>query len=315
MIASIELHLTSMQDWQGCGHRFELTELRGAAPQSRSPKAINGTAIHRVIDQVHKHNLWEAGRDTIAEFYAAAFREAIDQPARESEVGVEIAWGEHLDAATAQAAFAGDALAMIDGYRVDVRNRLADLIVSECEWRATFASRAWAGRIDQARRLQDGTVQVVDLKSGAEKISATALQLWMQGLGYSVALENAEFRHIGNGNGEWKPLHLPVSKVTWLHLRDYIPYLRGGKTKNGGTYKAGDHRGPAFYNLEVTDQAKRSVLREMQLFSDAVEAGRFERRPSVYQCSRCKVTAACLREFGVPEGATSDVEVNGEDYE
>jgi len=110
---------------------------------------------------------------------------------------------------------------------------------------------------------------------------------------------------------------MDVGRVTWLHLRDYIPYRKNGARADGTAYRKGDQRGPAYYSLEVTPQLLDAHAREIALFAKAVEAGRFERRPSNYQCSRCKVTEACLRAFmgSLDAEAVKGLNVTEGDYE
>lgn len=317
MSEPLELHLSTLDDWRGCGKRFELSTLRRVAPLWRHPAALNGTAIHRLIEAVHAEELWDAPRADMAELYAAAFHFAVECPTYEHERGVPVWWGKAQDERGGMAEYAADALEMIDGYRADIRNRAARLVLSEARWRADMAGHRWAGMLDQARELGDGAVELVDLKSGRTRLADVPLRLWGQGLGYAIALGHAEFMPMEHAAAEpWRSFELKVSRVTWLQLRDYVPYLKGGRRSDGTSYVKGDLRGRAHYSVAVTPETLRAQAEEMRLFAEAIAAGRFERRPSNYQCGMCRVQEACLTQFygTLDEETVRSLRVTVEDY-
>jgi len=295
----MRLHPSSLGDWQGCGKRFELAEIKREPPAYRHPAALNGTAIHHVIDLIHREGLWTATPERISALYRDAFLYA-ESHAKDHERDVPVRWGDLVDRDGAFREFEPDVLAMLDGYRADVRNRDSKILLSEANWRATFGGHDWEGTLDQAREMWGGSglVHLVDLKSGAERPHAVAHRMWPQGFTYAMALRDAVFRPVGADEwAPWRPQQLEVGRVSWLHLRDYIPYERAS-TRGGVSYKKGDLRGPVFYDVEITPARLDSHAREIAMFAEAVKLGRFERRPSTYQCSRCKVFERCLLEFG-----------------
>ena len=310
----MELHPSDFEAWRGCDKRFELTTLRREPPAWRHPAAVNGTAIHAVIGWIHSDKLWDKDRDFLATIYADEFHDAIENPIRPEERGVRIAWGDMGDEFGARAKYAADALTMLDGYRADQRNKDAKLLLSEGRWRAELAGFKFAGTLDQARDLGDGTVELVDLKSGVERRDEVPLKLWGQGLTYAIALQHADFSSITDER--WAPLSLRVARVTWAHLQDYVPYKKKS-VRAGRTYLLGDMRGPVFYPIEVTAQALASHAAELHMFAESVASGRFPRRPSNYECSRCKVAEACLLGFhGSLDAATvASLNVTEGDYE
>ncbi len=292
------LHPSSMADWQGCGKRFWLSSVERVRPEWRHPATLNGTAIHSVIESIHSLRLWDASREDLAPLWSSAFDIAELQPSYEEEKGVLVWWGEYQDRAGAKAAMAADALDMLDGYRTDLQNRNAEVLAAEARWRATFGGFDWEGTLDQARAFGENTVEVVDFKSGRERLTGPAFRMWPQGLSYALALAHALFRPLdAPEHAPWKSLNLDVTRVTWLHLRDYIPYKKSGHRGGGTPYVKGERKGPAHYSLEITPKMLEEHAKEVSLFAKAVEAGRFERRPSNYQCSRCKVAERCLRDF------------------
>lgn len=314
MIQVPSLHPSNMMVWQGCGKQFDLEIMHGVAPKFLHPAAVNGTALHVVFDHIHTDNLWDATEDVLATMYKDSFHWAIANPSVEKDRGLPVRWGDLQDEFTAAAKMAADAMAMINGYRRDLRNRLAKVLITEGRWRANFAGFDWEGRLDQARDLGEGKTELIDWKSGVDNVEEPFLAMWPQGLTYAIASENAEF--MKRGTDVWTPLHLSVTKCTYVKLRDYIPYEKAGK-KKGGTFKRGDLRGPVFRTVEITPQILASHIQEMRFFSEAVHNGRVERRPSTYQCNRCRVAERCLRDFrgSLDQDTMLKLKVTEEDYE
>lgn len=315
MIQIPPLHPSNMMVWQACGKQFDLEVLHGVPPAFLHPAAVNGTALHIVLDRVHRDNLWESPEDQIGTLYKDAFHWAVENPSMDKDRGLPIRWGKLQDEFTAHSNMSAEGMDMINGYRRDPRNRTAKVQITEGRWRANLAGIPWEGRLDQARDRGDGTSELLDWKSGVDNVTDLFLSMWPQGLTYAIASENAEFMQ--GGTDEWKPLHLSVKQCTYVKLRDYIPYLKSGSRKDGSTYKKGDVRGPVFRSIEITPQVLASHLQEMRFFSEAVRSGRVERRPSTYQCNRCRVWERCVRDFrgSLDQDTVSKFKVTEEDYD
>lgn len=307
MPQDVELHPTGMVKYQECGKRFDLETISRVVPQWRVPQALNGTAIHRTIAWFHLGN-WDATEDEVRHKYAESFAKAIEDPYYVEERGVPVKWPDGSDPQFAAAEFAADALEMIEGYRKDPRNRAAKVVAVEVEWSMGWDGFNWAGTIDQIRVEKDRLV-VVDLKSGQNRPPAAFLALWPQGLTYARAVhgDGAEHAHVSPRKTFAALPDLPVEKMVWVHLRDYVPYKRK-TTRQGRVYLAGDLRGQAYYDAPVTPAALQAHAKEMSAFADAVRAGRFDRRPSIQNCARCSVRNVCLATFGEYEsGALSSL--------
>lgn len=309
------LHPSNLVDWQGCGKRFELITMMDERPRWRNHQAINGTAIHSVIERIHRDGLWDTGPQEIQRLYVDSFAAAILEPKNPNESLSPVFWGDMGDEAGGLAYHAPDSIAMIEGYRGDERNRDAEILLLENTWRATFGGFDWEGTIDQVRRGAGGSIELVDLKTGKERPGPIPLAMWPQGLTYAMASEHAVFHPRGaDQHTPWTPMSFKVSRLTWAHLRDYVPYKRSGRTPSGVVYKAGDTRGQVFYTIDVKPKVLDAHAREIRMFADAVQAGRFERRPSNHQCSRCTVSEVCLRDFTESvDGLVPSFAVEGEE--
>lgn len=282
--------------WQQCGHRYELMRERHEKPAWRHPKGLNGTAIHLVVRQIHEEGLWAAPMAEYQERWKAAFVAADEEPYEESDMGVPVWWGKMVDRAGAITELKWDAMAMLSGYAGDPRNKDANLLDIESHWETEIAGVPMRGRIDQVRDLHG--LHILDLKTtGMEKPSANFMALWTQGLVYAAAVE--------------KILKERPKTVTWLHMRDYIPY----KTRAKAAASPGP-RGQVYYTAEVTENGMKSLEKELRMFHDAVRAGRFERRPTPNGCSWCKVADLCVAGFrGAPTvGVPAGMEVADEDF-
>jgi len=289
-------HPTDLATWQACPHRFDILRMRGEKPSWRHVAALNGTAIHSVVRKIHERALWAAEDEKeIKRLYLSEFQRAIDEPRFPSEANVPVWWGDGRGIEDAILEFGGDAICMLEGYRNDPRNQSARILLCEQTWTATLAGEPWEGTPDQIRFICPGHVEIVDLKTDAKRIHPTSLMMWPQGLTYALGIE------IGTFTSPEPDTHLDVQvdRMTWLHLRDYVPYQRRGKRSDGTPYLAGDLRGDAFYSVNVTRQMLESHQREMELFALAVRDDRFERRPAggPLSCAMCKVSDRCLSSF------------------
>lgn len=278
-------HPSDFEKWRGCDKRFELEVLHGEPSRTLHPKSVNGTAIHTVIEWMHSGiDGWRpesTDKVIVANQYRAAFARAIEHPRMERDRGLPVAWGDYIDEDHARATFATEALDMLKGYANDPRNQTAQIAAMHRQWRAEIDGNMWAGEIDRLDYEPGGTYTICDFKSGA-KLNPVPLAMWHQliyAIGYQMATGNK------------------VKRVRWIALPDYVPYLRSGKTKDGREYRAGQMRGPAYYDVEVNDVVLTGMREEMRMFADAVRAGRFPRRPSNYQCSMCGVSDACVAGF------------------
>lgn len=273
-------HPSDFEKWRGCDKRYELEVMNAHPPRSRSPKAINGSAIHYVLEWMHTGTNGFRD-DSLDDVYAAAFRRAVDEPVNDAERGVPIDWGDFMDADHARAHYASEALGMLRGYAADPRNRNATVIAVHHKWKATIDGAPWSGEIDRIDGNADGTVTICDFKSGT-KLSAVPLKMWHQ-IVYAIGLLEAT--------------GLNASIMRWIALPDYVPYLRSGKTKDGREYKRGQTRGIAYYDVTITKDVVDAMRSEMRMFVDSVRSGRFPRRPSNDMCGRCRVSDVCLAGF------------------
>lgn len=271
-----------IETWQECPHRYELLYEQDVKPAWRHPKGLNGTALHDSIRSIHQDELWDLDDAGMRDMWGAAFRHAADEPHELQDVDVPVHWGEFGDMDGALAKMGGDATWMLAGYRDDPRNRDAAVIGLEVAYEIDIGGVPVRGRIDQVRDL-DG-LHVVDTKSTGMAPDESFLAVWTQGWIYAKAVERI--------------LRERPKTVTWVQLRDYIPYK--AKPKDGP-------RGRAYYTMDVTDGAMISIEREIKLFHAAVQAGRFERRPSSIGCSYCRVSGRCISGF---RDALSDSSLN-----
>jgi RecB family exonuclease len=298
VIASRALHASDLALYRRCEYRFKLANESETRPSFRHPAALIGTAIHRTIESLHANVAGIATPEDLRAQIELYFQDEIDHG---QDSDIPVLWPLNGDAAKKRQSLLDDAFEMIAGYWIDPRNSEAKLAGLEVEWDCELLGRPFQGRIDQVRVLEDATLQILDLKSGAERPGETFLTLWPQAHVYALAAARGA---LFEGR--------KVSKVTWVHLRDYIPYKINRPAQ--GIVK-GERRGPAFYDVPITERSIASMEQELAGFISALDSDRFPRRPSNHNCSSCPYAAVCLSDFiGGPVPDTK-MEVTDEDFE
>ena len=106
-------------------------------------------------------------------------------------------------------------------------------------------------------------------------------------------------------------------RIRYVHLQDLIPYTRKQKKKltrpeeltwaaldEPGTvqFEAGDHRGPAWYHVNRSENDTRRLRHLIKAVVGWVRFGRFPAAPGE-MCSRCKFRKPCLTDGYQPIGA------------
>jgi RecB family exonuclease len=285
-------------------------------------KKLGGTAIHRVISEMHSDPTGFTTMD-LPGIFRCFLEEAVEEAESEAgELGVEINWNG--DPKSAKAAITEEYGRLLLAYREDPRNQECDILLNEGRFEVLIGipkkGRAFFeffGTIDQVRRLPDGRIGLIDLKSGAEKPTKLSLMLSTELAIYYWAAAYGKFLDEAFAN-----IH-PDFVGIW-HLRDYEAYKKnqykqfietGFKIKNELTgrmgkelqenpeyvtgYKEGERRGDNLIALEMGLPELMAITEDISSICKAIRFNMFPRRPADQQfCfAVCEYKELCVADL------------------
>ena len=222
ILSAIELRQSTIKDWLSCPLMYRFRHVLKLDPSYRSLAAIHGSALHLCIHQLHL-----GGFDQELEIlYTKALEETLRQ-----EAHIPIHWKHEPDEDVSILKTHG--LEILKGYVNHARNHSDTLLFSEVRFKVRVSGMILTGTIDQVRRNLDGTVELVDLKSGMQRPFKRALSRdWQLNL-YAYALRYGEVLV----NGSWVRSRMKVARTSIYYLRAHEIYKRDGKYGKKGSQK------------------------------------------------------------------------------
>ena len=181
----IRLRQSSIKDFMLCGRLFQYRHLDGIEAKSRSAKTLNGSALHRLLYDLHNGD-WDMDVETA---YPKAFAH-YEFDSDESHIPVRFLKDRESDLK----AFTATAVEIVDGYRRRPENELSTMLFQEVQFRVKILSESYEGTIDGLRRLPDGKIELFDFKSNAIKPNVHAVAADIQLNLYTYAAMYGEFK-------------------------------------------------------------------------------------------------------------------------
>jgi hypothetical protein len=296
--------LNSIASQNGCAKRFfyemEAT-LSGTLPPERPHwKRVLGTAVHAVIERAltktwpQLEQIYGPGAprplDATSNWAPRALRLRVDEVLREelrkAANGAPVEWMD-ADPDTEMLA----AIDMVVGGLRTVVERAARIVACEAPFTAELEGYCLVGTIDLLFEPRDavGTVALADWKTGERKLPQAVIDHGYQIPIYSHAVAEGT---LWPGDAE-RETHLGMfpSSSCVVHLRDFVPYVRGPKK--------GQLRGPGWY---AARRVADDVARLRVSLRDVVGTVRMGRRLEQIgeQCARCPFRGPCLGDGSGP---------------
>lgn len=296
----------------------------GLEPKETSYAALEGIAYH----------------DAISAWHLFKRQEPVDTMVRDFErklwAGVNKARADSL----AITGFEGDpsviesvieARGILAEYHADPRHAV-DLVVNEQRFEVEIqgpgkTAYLFVGYVDQVRRHPDGTLHLVDLKSGETKPNDFLLKLDTQLSLYALAMQKGQF-FTRDRTVAPTSINLAPASLALVMLKDYrrrqknefaeftthetereINPATGRERKKqipnpkfALGYKAGDVYGPVFYRTTRTPYDLRQAELDIARVCAAIRRREFFRRPSAHgSCiGFCRFTEECVQERAEP---------------
>ena len=191
-------------------------------------------------------------------------------------------------------AFQTDAMAMLEGYRSKDSNRACKVLMAEAQFTVKMGRHTLTGTIDQVRQHPDGTLELVDFKTGKTAPSQAFVDIDYQLGIYAYALRFGTLLV----DGRLIQPHLTVDTLTLYHLRQHIPYKRatGGKS-------AGEERGDPRIRTPCNLHKMKALQEDIASVARMIKMGCFPRSPDALKCGTCSFADTC-------RGSASDTRVS-----
>lgn len=286
ILDQIQLRQSSIKDYLACPMMFRLKHLEGVKPSFRRPAALHGTVLHRLIYLIHdsKWNL------KVEHYYRDLFEEL---EFYSSESDIPVLW---KDREKELSRLEANAIEIIEGYRSKRENREAFIMYAEQSFRVKIHGLWFHGIIDQVRRNADGTIELIDFKSGRQFPTIAFLENdWQLNL-YTYALRYGEVL-VGD---EWiRPRLLPTYS-SWYFLRHHE--IRKRTTNNG---EKGSEKGEPLVRTEKDMETLKLFKRELKhLLNVMLRDWHF---PNPNHCSICAFSEECRSRSRIADSPLIDL--------
>jgi RecB family exonuclease len=268
------LRQSTIYSYLRCPYQHFLRSTDPSTQTFRHPSAINGTVIHQLIRRLHAGD-WAMD---LREEYSQAFDHEVSHG---QDNKLPLLW---KDEAEEREAYLADAVAMLEGYRSKDYNRQARVLMAEAQFTVKMGRQTMTGTLDQVRQHPDGTIELVDFKSGKTAPPQAFVDLDYQLGIYGYALQVGTLLV----DGKLVQPHLQADRLTLYFLRHHIPYKRatGGKS-------AGEERGDPRISTPCNYDKLHALKKDVATVAKMIKMGCFPRSPDAMKCGVCAFADAC----------------------
>ena len=287
ILETIELRQSTLKTWLSCPLMYKYRHIDKLEPSFRYPATIHGSALHLVLKWLHEGE-WLGD---LRELYTKALNHYL-YASRESHIPVRWKGDMHKEIEKLKR----NAVEILENYRSKAYNQEAIVLFSEVQFRVKILGYEFTGTLDQIRKNKDGSIQLIDFKSSAQRPNQFAIPNDLQLSLYSYAVKYGELLVDGN----WIRPNLLVDGVGIYFLRAHEVYKR--KTVNGNI---GDEKGDPFMMTTKSIQELRAFRHEIRAQLSAMVKPWYY--PNTASCAFCSYSQHCVgRHDKVP---TRDVEM------
>lgn len=272
----IELRQSTIKDYLLCPLLFQYRHIEKIAPAFRNPAALHGSTLHKLLELIHTVNF----NLDVSKFYKEIF--SYFEFSKPDESSIPVFWKTNRESELE--AYEKNAIEILNGYRKRPENQKAKVLYSETKIRVKIAGYMFTGTIDQVRENADGTIELIDFKSGKNMPSVAYLHNdWQLNL-YLYAIRFGELKV----NDQWiKPKLLPTYS-SWYFLRGHE--IRKRTTVNG---KVGEEKGMALIRTQKGMPELKQFREDMaNLLKSMLKSWAY---PNPNACSFCSYAEMCIK--------------------
>ncbi len=276
ILDTIELRQSTLKTWLSCPLMYKYRHIDKLDPAFRYPGTVHGSALHLVLSWLHAGE-WKGDLRALytkaLNYYLYASEEEHIPVRWKGEIGKEIE------------ALKTNAVEILENYRSKAYNRDALVLFSEVQFRVKILGYLFTGTIDQVRKNQDGTIELLDFKSSKMRPSQYALPNDLQLTLYAYACKFGELLV----DGIWVRPNMLLDSVGIYFLRAHEVYKRKVPGK-----EVGDEKGDPFMRTIKTIQDLRAFRREIRSQLSAMVKPWYYPNTASGACSYCSYTAHCI---------------------
>lgn len=310
-------HQSDLSHYAKCPWSFKLDKFTNLISESRNCKTVFGSIVHNILAAFHEgifdNTCVEEECSQLFDSFLEKF-ETFDPPIRYS-MGREKFIADYRTKLED----------IIIAYTQDPFNQGIKEVLSEVPFQVKVGKHDFEGTIDQIRLMKDGTVQLIDFKTGVDRPGAAFLQIGYQFSLYSYAMEHGFF---GVNERDW--MRAP-DKIIYYKLSDYCPFtkisyrgepgddcssdytewIKDLSKTDGGKYRlpAGTIRGPVQYFTSRSEDQLKDFVADAKRIVRSIKFRIFYRSPDMFNnpCLLCNFRTACLEGESSSKGLLSDI--------
>jgi RecB family exonuclease len=312
-------HASSVNQYLTCPRAYYYRHQLKIPETTANFSAFQGSAIHAAISAWHASDR-SMSVDELVDLFLGDLKARVTWAIGEGR-DVEKYDGE--PSINEACAFAQTVLT---GYTEDSRNHV-ELIANELSFYLQIGKYPFEGTVDQIRKLPDGTISLVDIKTGMTKPNSLLLNMDYQMSVYALAVKNGVFARKDDPEATVLKINKIPDSIAICHVRDYIPKKKnqfaetittdeyeinpdtGRKRKKripnpkfDEGYKAGDV-GPVFYYTTRSENDLRNAEKDIGRVCASIRFKMFFRRPVAQGAcvGFCRYVQPCQQELADPE--------------
>jgi len=283
ILNTIELRQSTLKSWLNCPLLYKFRHIDGHEPEFRYPASLHGSALHLVLKWLHEGE-WNGDLEKL---YIKAFNHYL-HAGQDSHIPVR--WKKDNQADIT--AMTRNAIEILTNYRKKDYNRDTVVLFSEAQFRVKILGYELTGTLDQVRKNADGSVELLDFKSSAQRPNIYAVQNDLQLSLYAYALKFGELFL----DDIWVKPNMLVNSACIYFLRSHEQYKR--KTANAFP---GDEKGDPFIRVKKSLQDLRAFRQEIKWQLSAMLKDWYY--PNTASCAFCTYKSHCVsRNETIPDG-------------
>ena len=323
-------HQSDFEKYKRCPRSFWYSRVLEKEPSLRKIPMVNGTALHKCLELIHKDNLFDAEERKLEYLFRDCWDEA------EFDIERDTAFIKWKDREKQLEKLVVRAVVMLTNYCSKDINRNCKVLEAEADFKGKVGRYEIEGRIDQIREY-DGKKILVDFKTGITKApQPRQMRLNYQFGMYAIGMEQT-FGYYPDQTGYYRLMdHFPYEKVTWLGKLSYdqhpawqkwlgtqemmtVEGYEGMKTsakiaasknpdkiqpfvskkvdRSDLAFTAGQERGPGMYTASFNPNRAKNMEKDVIRMAAAIRRNEFYRND--LSCPSCLYVDTCDEDLDI----------------